>query len=57
MMRERKCCGTCKHNIFASEGYTDETIDFNWTCSNPDSENYTYYTDYSEVCDDWEAKE
>lgn len=54
-MRE-KCCGTCEYNKYGIEGCTDETIDFNWVCSNPESEFYTDYIEYSHVCDDWEER-
>ena len=51
-----KCCGTCEYNKYAAKGYTDEAIEFNWVCSNPESEFYTDYIEYSHVCDDWEER-
>ena len=52
-----KCCGTCRYNMYATEGFTDETIDFNWSCTNPRSEFYTDYVEYEHTCDDWEEKD
>ena len=50
-MDERKCCGTCKWH--KSEG----GVNPEWACFNEDSFYYTDYTEYGDVCPDWEARE
>lgn len=48
MRNHEKCCGTCKYhqNCAKSE----------WVCVNPDSGNYTDYTDYHDTCGAWEGR-
>ena len=48
MSKQKECCGTCKHHQNCAEG--------EWVCVNPDSENYTDYTDYVDTCNAWEDR-
>lgn len=45
----KTCCGTCKH-------HRHEDIDDGWVCVNPDSEYYTEWTEYRDVCEEWEGR-
>lgn len=53
-MEKTKCCGTCKYHR------KDETFaEFircqeDWICCNDKSEYYADWTEYEDVCDDWE---
>lgn len=44
-----KCCGTCKFNHREKQD--------TFTCANEDSEYYASYTDYDDMCEDYEPKE
>lgn len=44
----KHCCGTCKWHIY-------ETENDDWACINKESEYYTDFTGYSDVCDEWES--
>jgi len=48
-----KTCGTCKYN--RPDWTNEQNLDF--YCGNEISENYGYNTMYSDVCEDWEAKD
>lgn len=50
-MENEKTCGTCKHN----KRNPGDVGDF-W-CNNPESDNYTDFTDYDTSCEEWEGKE
>ena len=45
-----ECCGTCKyHRYDISSG--------DWVCCNGDSENVADWTEYNDVCEEWEGRE
>lgn len=52
MQKEQKeCCGLCQYhkpegNIFPPD----------WICTNPESENYSDYTEYSDKCEQFEER-
>lgn len=51
-MMNEKVCGTCR---FSKRDWTNpNNPDF--YCSNEDSENYGYSTDYADKCGEWEEK-
>ena len=45
----KPCCGTCKFNHREKQD--------TFTCANEDSEYYASYTDYDDMCEDYEPKE
>lgn len=46
-MPDERCCGTCKFH---------EADGCDFVCDNPDSDNYSDWTGYEDVCDEWEEK-
>ncbi len=47
-MDDRQVCGTCKYH------YHDDKD--GWICVNGDSINATYWTEYTDKCEDWEER-
>lgn len=46
-----ECCGTCVYyRVESVAGITE------WFCANPLSNSYSDYTEYDDVCDDYEEK-
>ena len=43
-----ECCGTCKWHV------KDESGD--WICVNGESENCADWTEYTDSCEEWEAR-
>lgn len=45
-----ECCGNCKHHQYedASQG---------WVCCNPDSECCADWTEYDDVCEEFEERD
>jgi len=43
----KSCCGICKHHR--------KWCDTDYTCNNPDSDDYGLETDYEHVCEEYEA--
>ena len=43
------CCGNCKY-------HHHEDIDDGWVCVNDASEYCTDFTEYADVCPDWEGR-
>lgn len=43
------CCGTCRW-------HEHEDIDDGWVCVNDQSEYCADWTEYDDICDEWEAK-
>lgn len=48
--KELQICGTCKYHKY-------EPIDKGFVCTNADSDNCTYWTEFTDSCIDWEEKE
>lgn len=44
-----RCCGTCKWHQYDDSG--DDLV-----CANTGSEYWTDYTDYEDVCEEWEGR-
>lgn len=49
-MNEKKCCGTCKW-------HEHEDVDDGWICVNDQSRYLADWTEFNDVCEDWEAKD
>ena len=47
---DERCCGTCRHHV-------REDISGDYVCGCDGSEFYSDWTDYNDVCDEWEGKE
>lgn len=45
-----KCCGTCHYHT------PDGIFPDDWTCANIDSDNFSDYTEYEDVCEFWEER-
>lgn len=45
----RKCCGSCKYNIYSN-------LEGAWECINSESEGYGLLTANGDSCSDWSAK-
>lgn len=50
MKNEDKCCGTCKYHK------PDDDFPEDWICCNDKSENVADWTDFEDVCDQYEEK-
>ena len=48
-MTREECCGTCKWHRKDDDG--------DWYCANYDSEYYTDWTEYTDVCTEHERRE
>jgi len=48
-MTENQICGTCKWHRTDDDG--------DWYCTNPDSDYYTEWTGYKDVCEEWEKRQ
>ena len=46
----KKCCGTCHYHT------PDGIFPDDWTCANADSDNFSDYTEYEDVCEFWEER-
>ena len=53
-MNEPEVCGTCKWH--KPDEYDDEYDQTDWTCDNPDSDNYGDWTTYGTSCEFWESR-
>lgn len=51
--KNKECCGTCKHH---NPAWNIKEKVSDWICMNELSENYTYFTEYEDCCEDWEEK-
>ena len=52
-MDKTECCGTCKYHKPTGSYCNGDT---DWVCVNNDSEYCTDYTEYSDVCDEYEER-
>ena len=43
----KQCCENCKHSE-----YDNQSEDF--VCGNPESDNFSDWVGYSDLCDEWE---
>jgi len=50
MRDKEECCGTCRYHK------PDGTFPDDWVCTNPDSDNYSEWTEYEDTCDEWESR-
>lgn len=48
-MEKKDCCGLCKYHVH-------EDIDDGWVCVNPDSDNFTDWTEYDDACEEFEQR-
>ena len=48
MIEKREVCGTCRFHVRDEDGY--------WVCSNPDSDNYSDWTDYMDDCEEHDGR-
>lgn len=49
-MEKKDCCGLCKYHVH-------EDIDDGWVCVNPDSDNFTDWTEYDDACEEFEQRQ
>jgi hypothetical protein len=47
---DERCCGTCRY-------HTREDISGDYVCGCDGSEYFSDWTDYNDICDEWEGKE
>ena len=49
-MEKEQCCGTCKY-------HEHESIDDGWVCVNDRSRYLSDWTDFTDVCEDYEERD